>query len=141
MKSESLHPGDHVVPLAALSIQCATFASASSLGGVLFRGNASGVWIMSGILIGAVVGFATGWLFGRVFYPAARDNVLVVRVGRSALTKTLPAAFAPSAIGSLAVAIVAAATLGAPTIAVAVIVAAITSTSVACIFGFGSALA
>ena len=141
MQSDPLSPGDCVVPLAGLSTQCSTIAGALSLGCVLFQASAPGIWIVGGILIGAAVGFATGGLFARVFYPATQDQVVVVRAGRSALASTLPAAFVPSAVCSFALTIATSAILDAPTFSMAVIIAAIASLSVACIFGFGSALA
>jgi hypothetical protein len=136
MQRASIDSGDHVVALAELSIHSATFAAATSLGGVLSRGDASGLWIMCGVFVGALVGCVTGLLFGRVFYPDSRNHALGVRSGRSLLVKKLAASFVPSAVSSFAVAIAGAAALGAPSIATAIIVAALASISVASIFGF-----
>jgi len=138
---ETLKAGDKIVPLAALATQCATISGALSLAAVLQSAGVSGLWVLFGVLLGAFAGLAVGWAFGRLAFPALASNVVVIRAGRAALPRTLLAAATPSFIVSLGLAFVAMLVLGAPPLGPALAWAAGCSASVACLFGFGSALA
>jgi len=139
-QSEGLKAGDTVVPLAALAKQCAALAGASSLAIVLYHADASGLWVFSGIFLGAIAGLLVGLCFGRIAFPASDKRVVVVKAGNAALPKTLFAAATPSFITSIALALVVAFAFGAPSVAGAIAWAAGCALVFTSLLGFGSAL-
>jgi hypothetical protein len=138
---EILKTGDKIVPLAALATQCAAFSGASSLGTVLERAGVPGHWVLAGVFLGALAGLLVGWGFGHIAFPASASNVFVVKAGRATLPKTLFATFVPSLVVGTALALVVVVVVGTPSVVAALAWAAGCSASVACFFGFGSALA
>ncbi|MBD9391872.1 hypothetical protein [Acidovorax sp. ACV01] len=136
-----LKPGDAVVPLANLAIQCGSISGAASVGLVLSRLNSAWGPMFIGALAGAFVGAAIGWALGRLWFPASSGQVFVVRAGRSALLLTLRAALAPALLAGIGLSILAAVSFGASAWPYAVLSGAMVAVAVGLLFGLGSALA
>lgn len=104
MTNGNLQPGKTVVLLPDLA------RTAAMIGGSLSAGIV--VWVMrhriltslGALLPGGLVGFVIGTGVGRLLYPAAEGNVLVVKAGQAALPVTLKAALAGAISSSILVA-------------------------------------
>jgi hypothetical protein len=100
----NLQPRNIVVALPDLA------RTAAIIGGSLSAGIS--LWVMrhrlltslGALLLGGLVGFVIGTGVGRLLYPAAEGNVLVVKAGQAALPVTLKAALAGAICSSIFVA-------------------------------------
>ena len=136
-----LQPGDTVVPLAALAVKSSAVTGAITLGQLANRADLSGLVVFLCVPFGLVIGGILGYGLARLAYPAVSGHVKVVKVGKSALFKTLPAALFPA----LAVAAIFAASapmvLGGPPAVLSLLVAGLSAIAAGLVFGLGSALA
>jgi len=135
----ALSPGDMVISLRSLSMQCSLLTGCITAGTLLYRARLSVLPVVGGIAVAGLVGMAAGWIFARAYFPARPGHVFVVRRGRSALPLTLRAALIPS----LTLGVFAAVTitlLGFSPLGTGLLIGTVVAASVGCVFGSGSAL-
>ena len=89
MRAEQLNTGDKVIPLAYLCVTTGLVAGALICGLVAWRLGNPWWHIVSALLIGGVFGWLIGKVMAAVFLFAPGDNLLVVKAGAGALSKTL----------------------------------------------------
>jgi hypothetical protein len=135
----ALRPGDTVIHLRYLSMQCSLVTGCITAGILLYRARLSGLQIVTGLAVAALVGIGIGSIFARTFFPVRPGHVFVVRRERSALPLTLRAALIPSLIAAVSAAVTIT-LLGLSPLGAALLIGAVVATSVGCLFGSGSAL-
>ena len=135
----ALRPGDIVIPLRSLSMQCSLLTGCITAGTLLYRARLPILAIVGGIALAGLVGMTAGWIFARAYFPARPGHVFVVRRGRSALPLTLRAALIPSVI--LGVLVAATITLlGYSPFGTGLLVGTVVAASFGCVVGSCSAL-
>lgn len=96
-----LKPGDTVVVLAYVSRTAGAAAAGIAAPLCVFLAGSGFVVALCAFLGGCVVGYVVGLFMGRAMFPASKGNLLVVKVGRSAIPWTLKAAILPAVVASL----------------------------------------
>jgi hypothetical protein len=135
----TLRPGDTVISLRYLSVQCPLITGCITAGILLYRAGLSSLQIVAGVALAALGGIAIGWIFSRTYFPARPGHVFVVRRESSALPLTLRAALIPSVVlGASAAATMA--LLGLSPLRAGLLVATGVATLVGCLIGSASAL-
>lgn len=102
MRAEELTAGDKVVPLAFLCVTTGLVAGALICGLVAWRFGNPWWHMVLALLTGGVLGWLIGKVMAKIFLSAPGDNVLVVKAGAGALSKTMLS----SLLGAVAAAIV-----------------------------------
>lgn len=89
MRAEQLTAGDKVIPLAYLCVTTGLVAGALICGLVAWRFGNPWWHMVLALLTGGVSGWIIGKLMAAVFLSAPGDNLLVVKAGAGALSKTI----------------------------------------------------
>lgn len=135
----TFHPGDTVISLRHVSIECALVTGCVTAGILLYRAGLSGLYVSAGAGAGGLGGFGAGSILARILFPARPGHVFVVRRERRALPLTLRAGLVPSIITALcAVAVIAA--VGLSSLCTGLLVGCLAAISIGCVIGCASAL-
>lgn len=101
MEPSQLKPGDTVIPLAGHFITAAIACGAINSAVVTWNFNPAWWLTIVAFLAGAILSWGIAKPVSSFLYPAAPDNVVVVKAGPSALPKTIGAAMMGSVVGLL----------------------------------------
>jgi hypothetical protein len=135
----TLRPGDTVVSLRHLSIECALVTGCITAGILLYRAGLSSSYVIAEIAAGSFGGFGAGSILARILFPVQPGHVFVVRRARNALPLTLRAALVPFIITAFcAVAIIAA--VGLSPLSTGLLVGTLVAVLIGCVIGCASAL-